>query len=216
MISDLKIGSLQAAGPNDLIVAVVSEDQETIEGTLARFDEILNAGSGPRTRSNLRTLQDGLAEKPNANLAVISLPGEYAAHEARKALESGLHVFLFSDNVPLDEELELKTMAAQKGLLVMGPDCGTSLIGGKGIGFANAVRRGSIGAVGPSGTGLQEFTSMVHNAGQGISHAIGTGSHDLSDSHRGVDHTSQPWMRWRRIPIQTLSQLFQSLRLLQH
>jgi FdrA protein len=138
----LEINSLEAAGPNDLIVAVVAEDQETIEGTLARFDEILNAGSGPRTRSNLRTLQDGLAEKPNANLAVISLPGEYAAHEARKALESGLHVFLFSDNVPLDEELELKTIAAQKGLLVMGPDCGTSLIGGKGIGFANAVRRG--------------------------------------------------------------------------
>jgi FdrA protein len=182
----LEINSLEAAGPNDLIVAVVAEDQETIEGTLARFDEILNAGSGPRTRSNLRTLQDGLAEKPNANLAVISLPGEYAAHEARKALESGLHVFLFSDNVPLDEELELKTIAAQKGLLVMGPDCGTSLIGGKGIGFANAVRRGRIGAVGPSGTGLQEFTSQVHNAGQGISHAIGTGSHDLSDSIGGL------------------------------
>ncbi len=109
---------------------------------LNRFDEILNSGSAPRAKSTLRTLQDGLASKPNANLAVISLPGEYAAHEARKAIESGLHVFLFSDNVSIEDELELKQLAAGKGLLVMGPDCGTSLIGGKGIGFANAVRKG--------------------------------------------------------------------------
>ncbi len=182
----LDLTGLKDAGSNDLVVAVVGESQKVVDETLSRFDEILNTGSAPRAKSTLRTLQDGLAAKPDANLAVISLPGEYAAREARKAIESGLHVFLFSDNVSIEDELELKTLAFGKGLLVMGPDCGTSLIGGKGIGFANAVRKGSIGAVGPSGTGLQEFTCQVHNAGQGISHAIGTGSHDLSDAIGGL------------------------------
>ena len=182
----LDLTGLKDAGSNDLVVAVVGESQKVVDETLSRFDEILNTGSAPRAKSTLRTLHDGLAIKPDANLAVISLPGEYAAREARKAIESGLHVFLFSDNVSIEDELELKTLASGKGLLVMGPDCGTSLIGGKGIGFANAVRKGSIGAVGPSGTGLQEFTCQVHNAGQGISHAIGTGSHDLSDAIGGL------------------------------
>jgi succinyl-CoA synthetase alpha subunit len=113
-------------------------------------------------------------------LAVISIPGEYVFREAQKALEANLNLFIFSSNVSLDEELKLKRFAAERKLLVMGPDCGTSILGGKGIGFANIVREGSIGAIGPSGTGLQEFTSQIHNAGYGISHAIGTGSHDLS------------------------------------
>ena len=174
------------AGPNDLIVAVVGDDQAVLDETLAGFDGILNANSASQPRSSLHTLQDGLQEKPNASLAVISLPGEYAGREARKALDAGLHVFLFSDNVTIEEEIELKQVAAGKGLLVMGPDCGTSILGGKGIGFANVVRSGRIGAIGPSGTGLQEFTTQVHNAGQGISHAIGTGSHDLSDEVGGL------------------------------
>ena len=182
----LDLAGLKDAGPNDLVVAVIADNQQVVDETLGQFDQILNAGSAPRAKTKLHTLQDGIASRPNANLAVISLPGEYAAGEARKAIESGLHVFLFSDNVSIEDELELKKMAAGKGLLVMGPDCGTSLIGGKGIGFANAVRKGRIGAVGPAGTGLQEFTSQVHNAGQGISHAIGTGSHDLSDSIGGL------------------------------
>ena len=124
--------------------------------------------------------------QPQANLAVISLPGEYAGREARQALEKGLHVFLFSNNVPLAEEIALKAYAREHGLIVMGPDCGTAIINGVGLGFANVVRRGSIGVVGPSGTGLQEFTSLVHRAGAGISHAIGTGSNDLSEAVGGV------------------------------
>ncbi len=136
--------------------------------------------------SKLHTLEDGLAVKSTANLAVISIPGEYATREARKALEAGLNVFIFSGNVSADDELGLKRLAKQKGLLVMGPDCGTSLINGMGIGFANIVRKGSIGAIGAAGTGLQEFTSQVHNLGFGISHAIGTGSHDLSDKIGGL------------------------------
>jgi FdrA protein len=114
------------------------------------------------------------------------LPGAYAAREARKALEMGKHVFLFSDHVPLEQEVELKQLAKSRRLLVMGPGCGTSLIGGIGIGFANRVRRGDVGVVGASGTGIQEFTSLIHQAGGGISHAIGTGSHDLSDAVGGI------------------------------
>jgi len=97
-----------------------------------------------------------------------------------------LNLFIFSSNVPIEEERKLKELAAEKKLLVMGPDCGTSILNGIGIGFANKVNRGVFGAIGPSGTGLQEFTSQIHNAGYGISHAIGTGSRDLSDEIGGI------------------------------
>jgi FdrA protein len=188
LLSDigLRDAQIDAAQPNDLIVAVIAGTPDDVREALGRLDEWLQAGQENTPASGCRTLEDGLAQRSDANLAVISLPGEYAAREARKALEAGLSVFLFSSNVSMDDELALKQFASQQGLVVMGPDCGTSLIGGVGIGFANAVRKGPIGAVGASGTGLQEFTSQVHNAGFGISHAIGTGSHDLSDRIGGL------------------------------
>lgn len=182
-IQDAKI---DAAQPNDLIVGIVAESEQVVSNVLEKLDEYLMGGVLVSATSNSHSLEEGLSQKPNANLAVISVPGEYAAHEAHKALESGLNVFLFSDNVPTRDELELKQFAAEKHLLVMGPDCGTAIIGGVGIGFANVVRRGPIGAIGVAGTGLQEFTSQVHNAGSGISHAIGTGGHDLSDEIGGL------------------------------
>jgi len=177
---------IEAAQPNDLIVAVIADSPAIVENVLGRLDEWLEAIQENTPSMSVRTLEDALSQKPTANLAVISVPGEYAAREAKKALEAGLNVFLFSDNVSIEDELELKQLATARGLLVMGPDCGTSLIGGVGIGFANAVRRGPIGVIGAAGTGLQEFTSQVHNAGSGISHAIGTGSHDLSDKIDGM------------------------------
>jgi len=174
------------AEPNDLIVAVVAQTHQTVDTILGKLDEALKSMDTVPSDRVIRTFEGGLAQEPNANLAVISIPGEYAAREARKALEANLNVFLFSSNVTKDEELNLKRLAEQKNLLVMGPDCGTSLIGGIGLGFANNVRRGSIGVVGGSGTGLQEFTCLVHNTGLGISHAIGTGSNDLSDEIGGI------------------------------
>ena len=182
-IRDAQIDSAQ---PNDLIVAVIADTPQIVGEVLGKLDEVLIGGVPVAATSNPHSLEEGLAQKPNANLAVISVPGEYAAREARQALAEGLHVFLFSDNVSIEDELSLKQFAAEKGLLVMGPDCGTSLIGGVGVGFANVVRRGPIGAIGAAGTGLQEFTSQVHNASLGISHAIGTGSHDLSDQIGGL------------------------------
>jgi FdrA protein len=177
---------IDAAQPNDLIVAAIADSMEIVDQVLGNLDGWLNAIQEDVPVSELHTLEDGLAIKKTANLAVISIPGEYAAREARKAIEAGLNVFIFSGNVSTEEELELKLLAKQKGLLMMGPDCGTSLINGIGIGFANVVRKGSIGAIGAAGTGLQEFTSQVHNLGYGISHAIGTGSHDLSDEIEGL------------------------------
>lgn len=179
-------GALIGANPNDLVVAVIAQDPAVVETVLATIDERLLNGSSTIKSTRFRSIDEASVSNPDSNLVVISVPGTYAAREARKALEQGKHVFIFSDNVPVEQEAEIKQLAREQGRLVMGPDCGTSLIGGVGIGFANQVRRGSIGAVGASGTGLQEFTSLVHQAGAGISHAIGTGSHDLSDAVGGI------------------------------
>jgi FdrA protein len=172
--------------PSDLIVAIKAESQEALASVLENIDQWLNADLGSDRTSLITTLDEAMAVQPYSNLAVISVPGLYAAREAQKALEHGLNVFLFSDNVPLESEHSIKNYAREHGLIVMGPDCGTAIIGGVGIGFANSVRQGPIGIIGASGTGIQEFTTLVHHAGSGISHAIGTGSRDLSDVIGGI------------------------------
>jgi succinyl-CoA synthetase alpha subunit len=116
----------------------------------------------------------------DANLALISVPGHFATDEARKALQLGLNVMIFSDNVGIEDEAALKREARELGLLVMGPDCGTAIIGGLPIAFANVVPRGDIGIIGASGTGIQEVSCLIARAGGGISHAIGTGGRDLN------------------------------------
>ena len=175
------------AGANDLIVAVKAVDAATAVSALDQVDALLAAPVSSTDRvPTVITLDDAVGPRTGTNLAVISLPGEYAAAEARHALERGLHVFIFSSNVPLDDELELKRLAAERGLLCMGPDCGTALIAGTGLGFANAVRRGPVGVVGASGTGIQAVTSLLDRFGVGVSHAIGAGSRDLSDAVAGA------------------------------
>jgi FdrA protein len=188
LLSDINIQDAQidAAQPNDLIVVVIAESHPIVDDVLSKLDEYLLGGVQAATTSNPHSLEEGLAQKPHANLAVISIPGEYAAREAHKALEAGLHVFLFSDNVSIEDELELKHLASEKNLLVMGPGCGTGLIGGVGLGFADVIRRGSVGVIAGAGSGLQEFTCQIHNARYGISHAIGTGGRDLSDQIGGL------------------------------
>ncbi|HEY0071758.1 MAG TPA: acyl-CoA synthetase FdrA [Chloroflexia bacterium] len=174
------------AGPNDLIVALRGTEQ-AVEVALSRVDDLLRnevatgtgTGSG-REAAIPHNLSAGLVELPDANLVLISTPGIYAAAEARKALLRGKHVMLFSDNVSIEDEVALKRLATERGLLLMGPDCGTAIIGGVPLGFANVVRRGKIGVVGASGTGMQEVTALIDRYGGGISHAIGTGSLDPS------------------------------------
>jgi FdrA protein len=171
---------IDAAGPNDLVVAVKGDG-----AVLERLDELLGAQESAGI-AVARTLEDALALQRRTNLVVVSTPGEYAATEARRALERGLHVFVFSSNVSLEDELELKLFAREHGLLCMGPDCGTALVAGKGIGFANVVRRGPVGVVGAAGTGIQAITSLLDRFGVGVSHAIGAGGRDTSDAVGGA------------------------------
>ena len=177
---------LGAAGPNDLLIAVKGEAgaAKTVEASL---DELLRSERRDVADEVLpATLAAAVKAHPDANLVLISVPGEHAAREARRALALGMHVMIFSDNVAVEDEVALKREAVSRGLLLMGPDCGTAMINGKPLGFANAVRRGPIGVVGAAGTGLQEVTSCIHRLGGGVSQAIGTGGRDLSEAVGGV------------------------------
>jgi FdrA protein len=172
----------EGATPNDLIIAVKAADDRSASDAIKRANELLGETPLSSTSESVpraRGLAGALTLLPQANLALVSVPGEFAAYEARKALERGLHVLLFSDNVPLDQELALKRLANEKNLLLMGPDCGTALIAGTPIAFANAVPRGDIGIVSASGTGLQEVSTLIARMGGGISHGIGVGGRDL-------------------------------------
>jgi FdrA protein len=175
----LLVAEGEAAGPNDLIIAVRGSDPD------AALDAALGFLSERRAETSLlahaRSLKGALQELPEANLALISVPGAFATHEARAALERGLNVLVFSDNVPLEEEVALKRLANERGLLLMGPDCGTALLGGTPIAFANAVPRGGIGIVSASGTGLQEVSTLIARLGGGVSHGIGVGGRDLDE-----------------------------------
>jgi len=170
------------AGASDLLVAVRGADFDSASRALARLEEMLAQRVTGTEAGEIfcHSIEGAVQALPGANLALISVPGTYAARESRKALDLGLHVFLFSDHVSLEEEAALKRLARERGLLVMGADCGTALIGGVAVGFANAVRRGRIGIVGASGTGIQEVSVLLHRAGLGVSHALGTGGRDLS------------------------------------
>jgi FdrA protein len=169
------------ANPDDLLIVVKADDDTSAENAISKVDELLTRRKSSTVSEDFRprSLSAAVKQLPEANWVLISVPGRYAAGVAREALELNKHVFLYSDNVSLEDEISLKKTAREKGLLVMGPDCGTAIINGIGLGFANRVRRGSIGVVGASGTGTQAVTSHIHNLGAGISHAIGTGGRDL-------------------------------------
>ena len=168
------------AGPNDLIIAVDADDPEVLKETLLAAEEALDSGPEPSSDSMVEPVRPRTVAQVEGNLVLISTPGPYAAAETFKALRRGMSAFIFSDNVPLDQELWLKQEAKERGLLVMGPDCGTAIVAGVPLGFANIVRQGDIGLIGASGTGLQEITCLIDRWGAGVSHAIGVGSHDLS------------------------------------
>ena len=200
MASENNIGLLMEAGllaaavtpsPNDLLIVVEGQDDSSVGAALDQAEAMLkqksmDAGEGGVRRVQPRSIEMGLASMPSANFVLISTPGEYAAAEARKALHLGLHVMMFSDNVSMEEEIPLKQYARDHDLLVMGPDCGTAIINGIPLGFANVVRRGDIGVVAASGTGLQQVTSLIDRFGAGVSQAIGTGGHDLKSEVGGI------------------------------
>lgn len=176
--------------PNDLVVAV-SGTAEACAEALQTADDLLSAKAGGGEESAgaprpITSVQMAAAKDPAHNFALISVPGDYAAAEAMKALRLGLDVMMFSDNVPVESERALKLYAQEHNLMVMGPDCGTAIINGIPLGFANVVRRGPIGVVGASGTGTQEVTVAIHQLGSGVSQALGTGGHDLSTAIGGI------------------------------
>ena len=173
----------RGAGPDDLVIAVRATRRSAIDAAFEAAAEALERAAESEEASDLRLpgLRSAFDALPGANLALVSVPGPFAAHEARRALRLGLNVLLFSDHVSVEDEVELKREAGRRGLLVMGPDCGTAIIGGVPLAFANRVRRGDIGVIAASGTGLQEFSVLVHRGGGGISHGIGVGGRDLSD-----------------------------------
>lgn len=184
------LGLLQQEGknasPNDLIIAIEAENDETAKCARETFLKMLITQDGPEGERKYRTLETLHRSVKDRNLAVISLAGRYAAAEAEKALQMNMDVFMFSDNVPVEQEIHLKKLAEEKGLLMMGPDCGLSFINGIAIGLCSKVRRGNIGIVAACGSGMQEVMNIIHRGGKGISHAIGVGGRDLSERVGGI------------------------------
>jgi FdrA protein len=175
----------RAASESDMILAVMADSQSLIEKGLQQIEEMILKPPPAKGRV-FYSVDAALQAVPDANLAVVSIPGEYARQIVLKLLDGGLSVHLFSDHVPPEHELELKQYARDRGLLVMGPGAGTSIIGGKAIAFANVVKKGKIGVVGAAGTGLQEVTVLLSEAGLGVSEALATGGGDVKTKIGGI------------------------------
>jgi FdrA protein len=179
---------LASATPDDLVLAMRAENESLVDEALEQGERALSHSQSVGTVSperEPRSLHAALDALGDPNLAVVSVPGSYAALEAHKALAAGLHVLLFSDNVGVEEEIALKEHAASVGRLVMGPGAGTASIGGCGLGFANAVAPGRVGVVAAAGTGAQEVMALLDRWGAGVSHVIGVGGRDLSERVAG-------------------------------
>ncbi|MEE0706904.1 MAG: acyl-CoA synthetase FdrA [Adlercreutzia sp.] len=176
------------AGPSDLIISIQADSESSLEKALLAMDEqmALRSSSDDGRRYNPRSWEAALKEQPNSNVAVVSVPGAYAAEVADEALDRGLHVMLFSDNVSYEEERRLKEKALDKDLLVMGPDCGTAVINGVPLCFSNVVQRGPVGIVSASGTGSQEVMCLLDDYGVGVSQVIGTGGRDMKEQIGGI------------------------------
>ncbi|MDU5509877.1 acyl-CoA synthetase FdrA [Enterococcus gilvus] len=173
-----------AASPNDLMIVVESDQAAIMDQVLPEVEQFLSdlSSKGSEEQAQVATTwQEALDAMPDANMALFSIPGEYGAAEMETALKKGLHVFSFTDNIPVEEEVRLKQLAHERGLLMMGPDCGTGILSSIPIAFTNVVAPGNIGVVGASGTGIQEVTTIIDRLGNGVVHAIGTGGRDLSD-----------------------------------
>ncbi|MDT2598162.1 acyl-CoA synthetase FdrA [Enterococcus hulanensis] len=187
----LYTSELEEASSNDMaiVLEIDGKDEQLIQDVLNTIDEFLaeqSKGGSDKGTETVKTWDKALELGEDAHVVIFSIPGTHAALEIEHALNEGKHVFCFSDNVALEDEVRLKQMAHEKGLLLMGPDCGTGIINGIPVAFTNAVRKGSIGVVGASGTGIQEVTTLIHKLGGGVTNAIGTGGRDLKDEVGGI------------------------------
>jgi len=180
--------AVKNAGANDLVISIDLDNESVIPGVEEKVKQMVEGtgdSAGGDSQVECRTLNTALAAQPESNICIISLPGEYALDEAKSAIENGMNLFIFSDMTE-ENELELKQMAHERALFVMGPGAGTAVINNISIGLMSKVRPGRVGLVAASGSGLQEVAVLVHNYGAGISQAIGTGGHDLSEKVGGI------------------------------
>lgn len=181
---NLMTNEVSYAGDDDLVIVVKATNEKIAESAINFAERMLLTREGEEIK--FESLEEALSQIKDANLAMISIPGKYVFETAKKALENNLNLFIFSDNVPLKEEIELKKIASSRGLLCMGPGCGTSILYGKVLGFGNVVNNGDIGIVGASGTGIQEVSVLIDRYGGGITSAIGTGSNDMTRDVGGL------------------------------
>lgn len=201
MGTELNIGLMRDSGfdipestaPNDLVIALHAESEPALASGLSAVDdaftriaEAATRSQGPSGSVQAPLSVESAVERTDSNLVVVSVPGNYAGIETMAALDSGCSVLLFSDNVDVATEVALKRRAVELGLIVMGPDCGTAIVTGAGLGFANDVRPGRIGIVAASGTGAQQVSTLLDAAGAGISQLIGTGGRDLTREVGGL------------------------------
>jgi len=187
--SDMLLDEFVDASDTDLLIVARAQDEKVVEQTLVRAEELLLESKQKKADTGdyqPKSIEGAMEHLPGANLVIISVAGRYAGDVAQEALDKGLHVMLFSDNVSIEKEKSLKECARDKGLLVMGPDCGTAIINGAPLCFANVVKQGDIGIVAASGTGLQEISAVIANQGEGISQAIGTGGRDVKSDIGGI------------------------------
>ena len=187
--ADLLTNDSASASGADLIIAIKALDKKFLSAALKVANELLDHPQKEKAQASLwrpKSIGSAIKSASESNFALVSVPGDYAASEARKALKKGLNTMVFSDNVSLEEERELKLYAREKGLFLMGPDCGTAIINGVPLAFANVVPDGEVGIIGASGTGTQEVSTLIARAGGGISHAIGVGGRDMNDEVGGL------------------------------
>ncbi|MGY1815538.1 FdrA family protein [Blastococcus sp. SYSU D00820] len=179
------------AAPEQLLIAIRAEDDDALAAAVTAVDAALAARERPTGTAQkvpTRTIGAGLDALPGDGpaLAIVSVPGQYAALEAADAIAAGRSVLVFSDGVPVEQEVALKRAAHDAGVLVMGPDCGTAIVSGVALGFANVVRPGPVGLVAASGTGAQQVSCLLDAAGVGVSHVLGVGGRDLSEAVGGL------------------------------
>lgn len=91
--SGLGTEELEDAKPNDIAIVVDTEDEEKVEEVSKAVDEELKGNSEKEEASNNKEASNwnqALDLANNPNLAMISIPGQYAAMEADNAFKQWL------------------------------------------------------------------------------------------------------------------------------
>ncbi len=181
---------IEQANESDLIIAVRAKDQQSIDLLSKQIDKLFESSEEDRLDSRdqekITNIDLALKKMPGTNLVLLSIPGEYVKDISYRLIEQGIHQQIFSDHVPMEDELNIKKQAAMKGVLILGPGAGTSIINGKGIGFSNTISVGPVGIVAAAGTGLQEVACLLEQCGIGVKHGLGVGGNDPKDRIGGI------------------------------